>query len=63
MMSTERQGLSRSIEDYLKVIYRLEAESGSAQTSAIAERLSIAPPSVSGMVKRLAESGLVEHAP
>ena len=63
MMSTERQGLSRSIEDYLKVIYRLQAESGSAQTSAIAERLSIAPPSVSGMVKRLAESGLVEHAP
>ncbi len=63
MMSTERQGLSRSIEDYLKVIYRLQAESGSAQTSAIAETLSIAPPSVSGMVKRLAESGLVEHAP
>ncbi len=63
MMSTERQGLSRSIEDYLKIIYRLEAESGSAQTSAIAERLSIAPPSVSGMVKRLAEAGLLEHAP
>lgn len=63
MMSTERQGLSRSIEDYLKIIYRLQAESGSAQTSAIAERLSIAPPSVSGMVKRLAESGLLEHAP
>ncbi len=63
MMSRERQGLSRSIEDYLKIIYRLQAESGSAQTGAIAERLSIAPPSVSGMVKRLAESGLVEHAP
>ncbi len=63
MMSTARQGLSRSIEDYLKIIYKLQAESGSAQTSAIAEGLSIAPPSVSGMVKRLAESGLVEHAP
>ena len=63
MMSTERQGLSRSIEDYLKIIYRLQDESGSAQTSAIAERLSIAPPSVSGMVKRLAEAGLLEHAP
>ena len=55
--------LSRSIEDYLKVIYRLEQESGSAQTSAIAEALSIAPPSVSGMVKRLADAGLVTHVP
>lgn len=63
MMSTENQSLSRSIEDYLKIIYRLQAESGWAQTSAIAEKLSIAPPSVSGMVKRLAESGLLAHAP
>ena len=63
MMSTENQSLSRSIEDYLKIIYRLQAESGWAQTSAIAEKLSIAPPSVSGMVKRLAESGLLDHAP
>jgi DtxR family Mn-dependent transcriptional regulator len=56
-------GLSRSIEDYLKTIYKLELEAESAQTSAIAEALSIAPPSVSGMVKRLAEAGLVEHTP
>jgi DtxR family Mn-dependent transcriptional regulator len=56
-----RQRLSRSIEDYLKVIYKLQSESGSAQTSAIAEALSIAPPSVSGMVKRLAETGLLTH--
>ena len=55
--------LSRSIEDYLKTIYKLELEAESAQTSAIAEALSIAPPSVSGMVKRLAEVGLVEHTP
>ena len=55
--------LSRSIEDYLKVIYKLELESGSAQTSAIADALSIAPPSVSGMVKRLADAELVTHVP
>ena len=54
--------LSRSHEDYLKVIYSLEARFGVAQTSAIAEVLDIAPPSVSGMVRRLAELGLVEHA-
>ena len=53
--------LSRSHEDYLKVIYNLEARFGIAQTSAIAEMLDLAPASVSGMVKRLAELGLVEH--
>lgn len=56
-------GFSRSTEDYLKVIYMLEEQGGPAQTSAIAERLEIAPPSVSGMVKRLSESGLLEHVP
>ncbi len=54
--------LSRSNEDYLKVIHDLEARFGVAQTSAIAEVLGLAPASVSGMVKRLAELGLVEHA-
>ncbi len=62
MKNTTVKGLSRSIEDYLKVIYKLQARSGSAQTSAIAEALAIAAPSVSGMVKRLAEVGLLEHS-
>ncbi len=61
--SVDRPSLSRSIEDYLKVIYKLELESGSAQTSAIADALAIAPPSVSGMVKRLADAELVTHVP
>ena len=61
--SVDRPSLSRSIEDYLKVIYKLELESGSAQTSAIADALAIAPPSVSGMVKRLADADLVTHVP
>jgi len=53
--------MTPSTEDYLKTIYRLGLEGSPAQTSAIAEALGIAPPSVSGMVKRLSESGLVEH--
>ena len=61
--TTQPSGLSPSIEDYLKTIYRLEQDGGAAQTSTIAEWLGIAPPSVSGMLKRLAESGLVEHVP
>lgn len=56
-------GLTRSTEDYLKVIYMLEEQGAPAQTSAIAERLEIAAPSVSGMVKRLSETGLLEHVP
>lgn len=63
MNATARSPLSRSTEDYLKAIYMLESETGGAQTSAIAEALEIAPPSVSGMVKRLSESRLIEHVP
>lgn len=55
--------LTRSTEDYLKAIYELEKSTGAAQTSAIAEALAVAPPSVSGMVKRLSESGLLDHVP
>jgi DtxR family Mn-dependent transcriptional regulator len=64
-MSAEAKstGYSRSTEDYLKAIYELETPGSPVQTSAIAEALDVAPPSVSGMVKRLSESGLVEHVP
>lgn len=55
--------MSPSTEDYLKAIYEIEMQQGTAQTSAIADVLSIAPPSVTGMVKRLSESGLLEHTP
>jgi DtxR family Mn-dependent transcriptional regulator len=55
--------LSRSVEDYLKTIYELSAAGDPASTSAIAEALEIQPASVTGMVKRMAEWGLLEHVP
>lgn len=55
--------LSRSAEDYLKAIYGLCEAGDPASTTAIAESLDIQPASVTGMVKRLAESGLLEHVP
>ena len=55
--------LSRSIEDYLKAIYDLSRGEEPASTSAIAEELDIQPASVTGMIKRLAEIGLLEHVP
>ena len=53
--------LSGPVEDYLKVIYELEASSGAAGTNEIAATLGIAPPSVSGMIRRLAEQALITH--
>ena len=53
--------LSGPVEDYLKAIYDIGRDAGSAATNDIAQRLSIAPASVSGMVRRLAEQGLVAY--
>jgi DtxR family Mn-dependent transcriptional regulator len=59
----QHEGLTRSVEDYLKAIYRLTPEGRAAGTSEIANLLELAPASVSGMVKRLSEHGLLEHVP
>jgi DtxR family transcriptional regulator, Mn-dependent transcriptional regulator len=50
-----------AVEDYLKTIYQLSEHGEPVSTSAIADRLGIAAGSVTGMLKRLAEAGLVEH--
>ncbi|HET9726020.1 MAG TPA: metal-dependent transcriptional regulator [Gemmatimonadales bacterium] len=55
--------LTRSVEDYLKAIYRLSPEGRPAATSDIARLLELSAPSVSGMVKRLSELGFLEHIP
>lgn len=60
---SDAPSLSRSVEDYLKAIFGLSERGEPASTSAIAEALSVQPASVTGMVKRMAESGLLEHAP
>jgi DtxR family Mn-dependent transcriptional regulator len=55
--------LSQTAEDYLKQIYKLEREEGRATTSALAERIGVAPPSATAMLKKLSELGLVDHEP
>jgi DtxR family transcriptional regulator, Mn-dependent transcriptional regulator len=57
------ESLTRSVEDYLKAIYRLSPAGRPASTSEIAHLLELSAPSVSGMVKRLSEQGLLEHVP
>lgn len=54
---------SIAVEDYLKTIYKLSRDESAAGTSSIAERLNVAAGSVTGMLKRLSERGLVEHVP
>jgi DtxR family Mn-dependent transcriptional regulator len=62
--STSQTQCTPAIEDYLKAIYALQRDHGVAQTSAIGERLGgVKPGSVTGMLYRLVEQGLVEHRP
>jgi DtxR family Mn-dependent transcriptional regulator len=61
--ATQSETLTRSVEDYLKAIYQLSPEGRPAATSEIAHLLALSPPSVTGMVKRLSEHGLLEHIP
>ena len=48
--------MTQSIQDYLKHIYELNENSGSASTNDLAARLNIAPASVTGMLQKLASS-------
>ena len=61
--AVQHETLTPSVEDYLKAIYRLSPQGRPAATSEIAQRLELSPASVSGMVKRLSEQGLLEHIP
>ncbi len=47
---------SESIDDYLKAIFQIAGESDRASTAALAKKLSVAPASVTGMLKKLAEA-------
>ena len=63
MSPRQSSPLSRSVEDYLKAVYALTERGEPASTSALAEALDIQPASVTGMIKRLDETGFVEHVP
>ena len=57
-------GLSDAVQDYAKAIYSLQERlEEPVSTSALAERLAVAPASASAMVKRLETLGLVSRRP
>jgi DtxR family Mn-dependent transcriptional regulator len=61
-IENELAPLSKSDREALKAIYRL-AKDGGAHTGILAERLGLAPGTVTATVKRLADRGLVDHEP
>jgi len=58
----EASGLTQGIEEYVEAIWRV-AGTGRAATKDLAQHLKVAPPSVTGMLKRLGALGLIEHSP
>ena len=55
---------SPAVEDYAKAIFSLQARAATpVSTNALAERLGITPGSVSAMLRKLDELGLITHIP
>src|SRR5437868_14873919 len=55
--------VSPNSEEYLEWIYRLSKEQDEVTTSDLARSLKVAPASVTGMLKRLSERGLIHYQP
>ncbi len=55
--------LTRSEEDHIKAVHALLQDGASAGTKDLAEKLSIKSSSVTVMLKKLAEKGLLKHEP
>src|ERR671919_2996926 len=56
-------GLTKSEREALKAIYRFTRDGSEAHTGTLADRLGLSPGTVTTMVKRLADRGLVDHRP
>ena len=59
----EKQEQMETIEEYTEGIYRLQEELDVVGTGDIAKYMSVTPASVTVMLKKLSEYGLVEHTP
>jgi DtxR family Mn-dependent transcriptional regulator len=54
---------SPSVEEYLEALYNITQDNDMATTSEISRRLNIAPPSVTEMLQKLADSGYINYSP
>lgn len=51
----------KTAEEYLETIYALEKKEGKARTGMIAKELNVKPPSVTEMLQKLQQQGLVKY--
>ena len=56
------RGTTQAVQDYLKVIYKLQQRDRPVPTTAIAERLEVSSAATSKMLRHLAALGLVAHS-
>lgn len=54
---------SEITEQYLKIIYNLTEEGGAARTNDISSEMGVSPASVTEMLHKLSDQGLIKHEP
>ena len=54
---------SESVEEYLEAIFKHNEKGETAKTTELARKLNVSPPSVTEMIKKLADKGFVEYEP
>jgi len=54
---------SESVEEYLEAIYGFNEKGGLAKNQDLSDKLNVSPPSVTQMIQRLSEEGLVDYKP
>ncbi len=54
---------SQAVEDYVKVIYKLQQEEEAVSTTALSRRMKTTPAAATKMMKALAESRLLDYTP
>ncbi len=59
----ESSAISKNIEEYLEILYKLSPNGEQVSTSQISENLKISPASVTQMLKKLADMKYVEYSP
>ncbi|MBU1196718.1 MAG: metal-dependent transcriptional regulator [Proteobacteria bacterium] len=59
----KNEPLSQSLEDYLEIILELQTQKTVARSKDIAEKMDIKRGSVTGMLKKLAKSKLINYEP
>lgn len=63
MNPQEGRVFSQAVEDYVKVIYKLQEEGAAVSTTALARRMKTTPAAATKMMKALAESRLLDYTP